>query len=75
MVVMVHIITDNEVPPDLVNEARVTNHEGVVHFVVVADPAAAEAPHSFDGGVSAEAANFGCFAAYTKVSCIGYSVF
>ena len=48
------IVTDNGVPPELIEGEGTEQSIGVVQLVVVTDPIADESPGGLDGWVSAE---------------------
>jgi len=52
------VVSDNGVPPELVDCEGPENGHGVVNLVVVADPRADQPPHGLPGGVSAQTRHF-----------------
>ena len=58
------IVADGSVPPELVDKECPGNGDAIVDLVVVAHPGSDESPHGLPGGVSSQARDLGCFAAY-----------
>jgi hypothetical protein len=57
VVVAAAVVANAGEPPELVHKKCTANHIGVVHFMVVANPGADQAPGSFYSGVGSEASN------------------
>ncbi len=63
MVVTSAVVTNASVPPKLVDGESAENNIRVVKFVIVANPAADEAPSGLNGWVSTETSHLLWFAA------------
>lgn len=63
MVVASTVVADTGIPPELVDCESHENNVRVVQLVIVANPAADEAPSSLNGWVGTEASNLLWFAA------------
>jgi len=63
VVVTSAVVANASVPPELVDGESAENNVRVVQLVIVANPAADEAPSGFNGWVSTEASRLLWFAA------------
>ena len=68
MVVTSPVVTDNRVPPELIEGEGTEQTIGVVQLVVVTDPVADESPCGLDGRVSTETSYLLRLATYKEVS-------
>ena len=58
MSILLSVVSNDGVPPKVVDTNSTANNVSVVEFMVVADPGSDESPEGFDGWVSSKSSNF-----------------